>query len=136
MSGSNEPGGPTPAAGPSKGALATVGVTIGLLAALVWAIRPPRVDFRPAPLDPAAEDCPKVRREFVPSNVTEIVDPPLAGLAPQARRRALYRLNFEPCPCGCNQSIASCRVNHPRCEVSRRLANEIIKEVQAQKAPR
>jgi hypothetical protein len=111
-------------------------VSIGLLAALVWAIQSPRVDFKPAPLDPVSEDCPKVDRPFVPSNVTEILDPPLTALTPKQRVKVLYRMNFEPCPCGCNQSIAYCRVNHPRCETSRKLALAILAEVQAGKGQR
>ena len=129
MSDSIEPGAPETPAGPTKGAIATVVGTIGLLAALVWAISPPRADYKPAPLAPLPEDCPKVQRAFVPSNVTEILDPALAGLAPEKRLRALYRMNFEPCPCGCNQSIAYCRVNNPACDTCRKLARQIIEEV-------
>ncbi len=129
MSDSTDPGGPPPALGPTKGAMATVVVTIGLLAALVWVIRPPRSDFRPAPLDSMPAECPKVERPFVPSNLTEISDPPLSGLTPEARARAVYRMNFEPCPCGCNQSIAECRASHPRCQDCQRLAAAIVDEV-------
>ena len=129
MSDSIEPGAPETPAGPTKGAIATVVGTIGLLAALVWAISPPRAGYKPAPLDPLPEDCPKVQREFVPSNVTEILDPSLAGLAPEKRLRGLYRMNFEPCPCGCNQSIAYCRVNNPQCETCRKLAEKIVADV-------
>jgi hypothetical protein len=132
MSDSNEPGAPAAPTGPTKGAIATVVVTIGLLAALVWAISPPRVDFKPAPLDPVPQDCPKIQREFVPSNVTEIPDSSLTGLPPAKRWRALYRMNFEPCPCGCNQSIAYCRVNNPQCETCRKLAEKVIAEVRDQ----
>jgi hypothetical protein len=129
MSDSSDPGAGDGTAASPKKAVATVVITIGLLAALVWAIQPPRVDFQPAPLDPLPEDCPKVQREFVPSNVTEILDPPLTGLTPKQRVKALYRMNFEPCPCGCNQSIAYCRVNNPQCEPCKKLALEIIEEV-------
>ncbi len=135
MSGSNEPVGPKPSAGPTRGALVTVVATMGLLAALLWAMSPPRVHFQPAPLEPVPPGCPKVLREFVPSNVTEVGDPPLGGLTPEKRMRVLYRMNMEPCPCGCNLSVASCRNDHPRCEISRALAGKIIAEVEKQSTP-
>jgi len=128
MSDSNE----AAPSGPTRGAVATVVVTIALLAALVWALTPPSVTFKPAPLEPVPADCPKIAREFVPSNLTEVPDATLARLAPEKRMRAFYRLNIEPCPCGCNSSVAFCRLNYPKCESSRKLAEKIITEVQAE----
>jgi hypothetical protein len=113
--------------------VAAVVVTVGLLAALTWALAPARVHFTPAPLDPPPTDCPKYAREFVPSNVTEILDPPLTNLSAAQKNRALYRLNMEPCTCGCGLSVAACRVEHPACETSKGLAQKIIAEVQAEK---
>jgi len=107
-------------------------VTLGLLAALTWALAPARVHFTPAPLDPPPVDCPKVAREFVPSNVTEILDPPLTGLSAAQKNRALYRMNMEPCTCGCGLSVAACRVEHPACETSKNLARKIVAETQAE----
>jgi hypothetical protein len=129
MSDSTDPGAAPPPAGPTREAIATVVVTIALLAAFVWYIRPPRADFKPAPLQALPEDCPKVNRPFVPSNITDLPGPPLAGLDAQQRLRAIYRLNFEPCPCGCNQSIAECLANHPQCKVCRNLAEKVGAEV-------
>jgi len=132
MSNSTEPAPPPPPAstsGPTRGAIATVVVAMALLAALVWGLTPRRVNLKPAPLDPLPQGCPKVVREFVPSNVTEIPALPLADLTPAQRQRALYRMNFEPCNCGCNASIAYCRVNNPQCEISRKAAEKIIAEV-------
>ena len=129
MSGSNDPGGPPPRTAPTREAIATVVVTIGLLAGLVWYIRPPSVDFKPAPLEPLPEECRKINRPFVPSNITEMKDPPLAELGARERLRVLRRLNFEPCPCGCNQSIAECRANNPQCKVCRSLAEKVVAEV-------
>jgi hypothetical protein len=134
MSDSTDPAAPTPPSDPARGAAVTVAVTLVLLAALVWALRPPRVELKPAPLEPEPAGCRKVAREFVPSNVTQIPDPSLDGLPPAQRLRALYRMNMEPCRCGCNASIAECRVHHPDCDVSRRLAAQIIAEVQAETA--
>jgi hypothetical protein len=131
MSDSIDPGGQAPSTGPSKEAIATVVITLGLLAGLVWYIRPARSGFKPAPLDTLPEDCLKVERPFVPSNVTELLDPPLAELDADTRIRVLYRLNFEACPCGCNQSIAECRVNHPQCKVCRGLAAKVVEEMKS-----
>jgi len=132
MSDSTDPAAPPPPSGPGRGTAVTVAVTLVLLATLVWALRPPRVEFKSTPLEPEAAGCRKVAREFVPSNVTQIPDPSLDGLPPAQRLRALYRMNMEPCPCGCNASIADCRINHPYCDVSRRLAAQIVAEVQAE----
>ncbi len=123
---------PSRPARPSRGAVAAVVVTIGLLAALSWAIAPRRVHFTPAPLEPLPVDCPKVAREFVPSNVTEILDPPLTGLSAAQKNRALYRMNMEPCTCGCGLSVAACRVEHPACETSKHLARKIVAEIPAE----
>jgi len=132
MSSSTDPQTPSPPRRPSPGAVATVVVTLGLLAALAWALAPPRVHFTPAPLEPPPADCPKLAREFVPSNVTELSEPPLTGLSAEQKNRALYRLNMEPCTCGCGLSVAACRVEHPACETSKNLARKIIAEVQAE----
>lgn len=129
MSGSTEPANLPPRSGPTREAVATVVVTIALLAGFVWYIRPPRGDFKPAPLEELSEDCRKVDRRFVPSNITKIQDPPLTGLDPEQRLRVLRRLNFEACPCGCNQSIAECRVNHSQCKVCRPLAARILEDI-------
>lgn len=133
MSSSTDPPAAPPSGRPSRGAVAAVVVTLGLLAALTWALAPARVHFTPVPLDPLPADCPKLAREFVPSNVTEILDPPLAVLSSALKNRALYRLNMEPCTCGCGLSVAACRVEHPACEISKNLALKIIAEVQAEK---
>ena len=132
MSDSTDPGGQASGTGPTKEAIATVVVTIGLLAGLVWYICPPRSGFKPAPLQVLSEDCPKVDRPFVPSNITDLPGQPIAGLDPQQRLRALYRMNFEPCPCGCNQSIAECLVNHPQCKVCQNLAAGIMEKVKSE----
>ena len=128
MSDSTEPGGPPPAPRPTRSSVATAVLMVGLLAAFVWVIRPPHSDFKPAPLDQLPEECPKVGRAFVPSNVTEILDPPLTALTPEEPSDAVYRMNFKVCPCGCNQSIAECRATHPQCKVCRSLAENVIAE--------
>jgi len=112
--------------------VALVAVTLALLAALAWALQPDRPDFKPAPLEPPPEDCPKVEREFLPSNVTEILEPSLADLTPAQKNRALYRMNMEPCTCGCSLSVAACRVTNFDCKISKEMAEKIIAEVRAE----
>ena len=131
MSTSSDPAAPPPPSGPTRGAIATVVLTIALLGAFVWYIRPSRPDFKPAPLQVLSDECPKTNRAFVPSNIT---DPPIlarSGLDPRQRLRATYRMNFEPCTCGCNQSIAECLANHPQCKVCRALTESIIEKVKS-----
>ena len=130
MSNSTDPA-PLPAGGPSTGAIAAVIVTLAALAALVWGIAPGRVNLKPAPLKTLSSDCPKVVQDFVPSNVTEIPVLQLDQLVPEQRNRALYRLNFESCRCGCNGSIAYCLVNHPPCETCRKPADQIVATARA-----
>jgi hypothetical protein len=74
-----------------------------------------------------------VQQAFIPSSYTDLPGLPLDGLSREQRNRALYRLNMEPCPCGCALSVGACRVLHPACEVSKKLAEKIIAEVQAEK---
>jgi len=105
---------------------------MALLAALVWALRPARPGFQPAPLRALPHGCPKVVREFVPTNFTEVAGLPLESLASETKHRALYRLNMEPCPCGCKESLAACLVNHPQCATAKDLAAKIIGEERGQ----
>ncbi len=93
-------------------------VTLALLAGLVWALNPSQPKLTPAPLLPQASGCPKMRREFIPTNITGIPDPPTEALSQQVKNRVLFRLNMQPCSCGCAQSVAACRTNNPACETS------------------
>ena len=127
----NEPQAPGASSGPPRTAVVMVVVTMALLVALVWALNPAPPKFEPAPLESATPGCAKLRREFVPSNVIEIPGLPLDTLSPEQKNRVLLRLNMEPCPCGCNLSIASCLISNPDCEASKELARKILAEVQA-----
>ena len=131
-SSSSEPGGTGPASGPARSPAALAAVTIALLAALVWALWPERPAFKPAPLKPLPAECPRLQREFVPSNITGFPNALLNGLTPREKNRALYRLNMEPCPCGCASSVAACRLNNPECPTSKELAERIIAEGRAE----
>jgi hypothetical protein len=103
-------------------------ITLGALAALVWALRSNRPNLRPAPLRPQDAACPHLDGQFTPTNFTELPGLDLASLSKERRNHVLLRLNMELCPCGCNTSIAYCLVSHARCGTCRELAEKIIAE--------
>jgi len=53
----------------------------------------------------------------------------LAPLAAGQRAEALQKLNAAPCTCGCDLTVAKCRVDDPACGVSLPLAREIVKQI-------
>ena len=55
----------------------------------------------------------------------------LAALPIAKRTEALQKLNAQPCTCGCDLTVARCRVDDPTCGVSLPLAREIVKQVAA-----
>jgi len=105
-----------------------VALSLILLAALVWAMAPGRAKFDPAPLRPVTPGCPLKAPDFVPSDATEISGLDLSSLSAAQRNRVLFRMNMEPCPCGCNNSIAACRINHSNCPVGKDLVEKIMAE--------
>src|ERR1035441_10116478 len=106
----------------------TVALSLILLAALVWAMAPGRAKFAPAPLRPVPPGCPLKAPDFVPSDATEVSGVDLSPLSAAQRNRVLYRMNMEPCPCGCNNSVAACRINHPNCPLGKELVEKILAE--------
>jgi thiol-disulfide isomerase/thioredoxin len=53
----------------------------------------------------------------------------LAALPLEKRTEALQKLNAESCTCGCDLTVAKCRVDDPACGVSLPLAKEIVKQI-------
>jgi len=53
----------------------------------------------------------------------------LASLPPAKRSEALEKLNSESCTCGCDLTVAKCRVDDPNCGVSLPLGREIVKQI-------
>ena len=53
----------------------------------------------------------------------------LAALPVEKRVEALQKLNSESCTCGCDLTVAKCRVDDPACGVSLPLAKEIVKQI-------
>ena len=55
----------------------------------------------------------------------------LAALSVAKRTEALQKLNAQPCTCGCDLTLARCRVDDPSCSVSLPLAQQIVKQIAA-----
>ena len=53
----------------------------------------------------------------------------LATLPVAKRTEALQKLNTASCTCGCDLTVAKCRVDDPACGVSLPLAREIVKQI-------
>jgi thiol-disulfide isomerase/thioredoxin len=58
--------------------------------------------------------------------VTTIPGIDLSKLTKEQRVAAITKLNDEPCTCGCNQTLARCRVDDPTCPVSLPRAKELV----------
>jgi thiol-disulfide isomerase/thioredoxin len=56
----------------------------------------------------------------------EIPGVDLASLSPAKRAEALKRLNSEGCTCGCELTVARCRVEDPSCGISLPVARKIV----------
>jgi hypothetical protein len=127
-SNSNSAAPPAAPEGKPHGSAGLVALSLALLAGLVWAMAPARAKFQPAPLRPPPAGCPQTTPAFVPSDATEIPGVDMSSLSPAQRNHVLFRLNMEPCPCGCNTSIAACRTNHPACPLSKDLVEKVMAE--------
>ena len=53
----------------------------------------------------------------------------LAAFDVAKRTEALQKLNSQPCTCGCDLTVARCRVDDPSCGVSLPLARQIVKQI-------
>ena len=53
----------------------------------------------------------------------------LASLPVAKRTEVLQKLNSQPCTCGCDLTLARCRVDDPSCGVSLPLARQIVKQI-------
>ena len=73
---------------------------------------------QPAKLDNAAQ-------------ATTIPGVDLAKLSPERRVQALQRLNTEACTCGCDFTVAKCRIDDPTCGISLPVARRIVEEIGA-----
>lgn len=55
------------------------------------------------------------------------------GLTEAQKKEALKRMNLQNCPCGCEMTVAQCRLVDPNCPVSKALAEKIVQEVRSGK---
>jgi thiol-disulfide isomerase/thioredoxin len=53
----------------------------------------------------------------------------LASLSVAKRTEALQKLNAQACTCGCDLTLARCRVDDPSCGVSLPIAQQIVKQI-------
>ena len=60
------------------------------------------------------------------AQTTEIPGVDLKALPKEKRVAAIQKLNDEACTCGCNLTVARCRVDDPSCPVSLPRAKEIV----------
>jgi len=56
-----------------------------------------------------------------------------AGLTSAQKKIALRRLNAQTCNCGCQLTLAECRINDTACAVSTAIAEKIVKGIRASK---
>lgn len=66
---------------------------------------------------------------------TSIPGVSFAGLTPAQKKLALKLMNSKHCTCGCNLTIAECRMTDPGCATSQKLAQNIVDEIRAGKTP-
>jgi thiol-disulfide isomerase/thioredoxin len=63
------------------------------------------------------------------AQATEIPGVDLARLSPEQRMAALQKLNTDPCTCGCENTLAKCRIDDPKCTTSLPLAQRVVQEI-------
>jgi len=63
------------------------------------------------------------------AHATSIPGLDLAGLTADQRMTALQKLNAEPCTCGCELTVARCRIEDPACGTSLPLAHQIVEKI-------
>ena len=65
------------------------------------------------------------------AQATEIPGVDLSVLTSDQREEALRRLNADGCPCGCQLTLAQCRINDSSCGISPPIVEKIIAEIAA-----
>jgi thiol-disulfide isomerase/thioredoxin len=63
------------------------------------------------------------------AQLTSIPGVDLSKLSPDLRTEMLQKLNAQPCTCGCDLTVARCRVDDPACNVSLPLARQIVAQI-------
>jgi len=65
------------------------------------------------------------------AQATEIPGVDLSVLTSDQREEALRRLNADGCPCGCQLTLAQCRINDSSCGISPPIVEKIVAEIAA-----
>lgn len=60
------------------------------------------------------------------AHATELPGVSFAGLTPEQRKAALRELNSKSCTCGCQLTLAECRINDTSCPISTGLSMKIV----------
>jgi thiol-disulfide isomerase/thioredoxin len=63
------------------------------------------------------------------AQATEIPGVDLTRLTPDQRMAALQKLNTDPCTCGCENTLAKCRIDDPKCATSLPLAQRVVQDI-------
>ena len=66
---------------------------------------------------------------------TDLPGVDLSKLAPEQKKVALHRFNADTCTCGCNYTLAQCRIWDSACAVSKAATEKIITEVSGTATP-
>jgi thiol-disulfide isomerase/thioredoxin len=81
------------------------------------------------PVDVSVEEINKDDKPAKLANALQVTSIPgidLSKLTKEQRVAAITKLNDEPCTCGCNQTLARCRVDDPTCPISLPKAKELV----------
>ena len=63
------------------------------------------------------------------AQATEIPGVDLSALSPAQKEEAFRRLNSDGCPCGCQLTLAQCRINDAACGISPPIVERVIAEI-------
>ena len=63
------------------------------------------------------------------AQATEIPGVDLSVLSPEHKIAVLQRLNGDTCTCGCELTLAQCRINDSACDISLPLAQTVVQEI-------
>lgn len=87
------------------------------------------------PVDASIEQVDRIQGLKLENNAQAISIPglDLTHLTADQRMAALQKLNSEACTCGCELTVARCRVEDPSCGTSLPLAQEIVAKIKKQK---
>jgi thiol-disulfide isomerase/thioredoxin len=83
------------------------------------------------PVNARVEEVERVQAANLENNAqaTTIPGVDLTKLTPNRRAEALQRLNSEACTCGCDLTVAKCRIDDPTCGVSLPRARQIVQSI-------